>query len=190
MGHSAAALNDVNDDPEEMQEFATEGSSTAEDTTSLPLENNLKFEDDLLTINMGALLAEVRDDSVNFPANILQEKMEKEIDGVEESEGEKEEKTIDAVNAVELDKPDSHLPATEFFIFDPNDETSFDSFKNSSPFFLLNRRIIEKKQKLEKAEKEVEKIENKKEVMEGGKSLKTRVVYINNQRLELPPDSR
>merc|ERR1711971_39798 len=184
MGHSAAALNDVNDDPEEGQELATEGSSTAEATTSLPLGNNLKFEDDLLTINMGALLAEVRDDFVNFPADILQEKMEKEIDGIEESEGEEEETTIDEVNAVELDEPGSHLPATEFFILDPNDKTSFDSFQNSSPFFLLNRRNIEKKQTAERIEKKEE------EVMEGGKSLKTRVVYINNQRLELPPDSR
>jgi len=186
--HSAAALNDDIDDLEEEQEFATEGSTTAEDTTSLPLESNLKFEDDLLTINMGALLAEVRDDSVNFPANILQEKMEKEIDGVEESVGEEEEKSIEEVNAVELDAPGSQLPATEFFILDPNDKTSFDSFQNSSPFFLLNRRNIEKKQKIEKVEKDGEK--KREEVMEGGKSLKTRVVYINNQRLELPPDSR
>ena len=156
------------------------------------MESNLKFEDDLLTINMGALLAEVRDDSVNFPADILQEKMEKEIEEVEERMGEEEEKTIDEVNEVELDESGSHLPATEFFILDPNDKTSFGSFQNSSPFFLLNRRNIEKKQQIGKLEKEVEKTEKKKEeeVMEGGKSLKTRVVYINNQRLELPPDSR
>ena len=141
---------------------------------------------------MGALLAEARDDSVNFPADILQEKMEQEIEEIPERVGEDEEKTIDKVNEVELDESGSHLPATEFFILDPNDKTSFDSFQNSSPFFLLNRRNIEKKQNIEKVEEEVEKIENKKEeeVMEGGKSLKTRVVYINNQRLELPPDSR
>ena len=141
---------------------------------------------------MGALLAEVRDDSVNFPADILQEEMEQEIEEIQERVGEDEEKTIDEVNEVELDESGSHLPATEFFILDPNDKTSFDSFQNSSPFFLLNRRNLEKKQKIEKVEKEEEKIEKKKEeeVMEGGKSLKTRVVYINNQRLELPPDSR
>ena len=136
-------------------------------------------------------MAEVRDDSVNFPADILQEKMEKEIEEIPERVGEEEDKTIDEVNEVELDESGSHLPATEFFILDPNDKTSFDSFQHSSPFFLLNRRNIEKKQTIEKVEKVVEKIENKEEeVMEGGKSLKTRVVYINNQRLELPPDSR
>ena len=170
-----------------LQAFTTEGSSVVEEnTTPLPfIETNLKFEDDLLTINMGALLTEARDDSVNFPADVLQERAkEKEIEETQERV-EEEEKNVEELKAevsVEQDEPESHLPVTEFFILDPTDEASIDSFQNSSPFFLLNRRNIEKKQKVEKVEKE--------EVMEGGKSLKTRVVYINNQRLELPPESR
>ena len=63
-----------------LQAFTTEGSSVVEENTTqmLPLETDLKFEDELLTINMGALLAEVRNDSVNFPENVLQEEAEKE----------------------------------------------------------------------------------------------------------------
>ena len=151
-------------------------------TQMLPLETDLKFEDELLTINMGALLAEVRNDSVNFPENVLREKAEKEIEEIQEVVEEEEEKTVEGVKEemlVELGAPESHLPVTEFFKLDPRDKTSFDNVQNSSPFFLLNRRNIEK-QKVGKVEA----------VMEGGKSLKTRVVYINNQRLELPPESR
>ena len=157
-----------------LQAFTTEVEET---TTPLPLiETNLKFEDDLLTINMGALLAEVSNDSVNFPADVLQEKTEEEE--IEEMpEREEVEENVEELKSEE----ESHLPVTEFFILDPADKTtSFESFQSSSPFFLLNRRNVEKKQKVEKEE----------EVVEGGKSLKTRVVYINNQRLELPPDSR
>ena len=154
-----------------------------ENTTQLlPLETDLKFEDELLTINMGALLAEVRNDSVNFPENVLREKAEKEIEEIQEVV-EEEEKTMEEVKEemlVELGAPESHLPVTEFFKLDPREKTSFDNVQNSSPFFLLNRRNIEKKQKVRKVEA----------VVEGGKSLKTRVVYINNQRLELPPESR
>ena len=161
-----------------LQAFTTEVEET---TTPLPLiETNLKFEDDLLTINMGALLAEVSDDSVNFPADVLQEKTEEEeIEEMpEREEEEEEEKNVEELKS----EQESHLPVTEFFILDPADKTtSFESFQSSSPFFLLNRRNVEKKQKVEKEEEEV---------VEGGKSLKTRVVYINNQRLELPPDSR
>ena len=157
-----------------LQAFTTEVEET---TTPLPLiETNLKFEDDLLTINMGALLAEVSNDSVNFPADVLQEKTEEEE--IEEMpEREEVEENVEELKS----EQESHLPVTEFFILDPADKTtSFESFQSSSPFFLLNRRNVEKKQKVEKEE----------EVVEGGKSLKTRVVYINNQRLELPPDSR
>ena len=161
-----------------LQAFTTEVEET---TTPLPLiETNLKFEDDLLTINMGALLAEVSDDSVNFPADVLQEKTEEEeIEEMpEREEEEEEEKNVEELKS----EQESHLPVTEFFILDPADKTtSFESFQSSSPFFLLNRRNVEKVEKLEKEEEEV---------VEGGKSLKTRVVYINNQRLELPPDSR
>ena len=53
------------------QVSTTERLSAAEEATSLSSEANLKFEDDLLTINMGALLADASD-SVNFPADFLQ----------------------------------------------------------------------------------------------------------------------
>jgi len=189
--HSADTLNDAGDSKKE-QAFTTEGSSVVEEK-----ETNLKFGDELLTINMGALLAEVRNDSVNFPSirDELQEKAEKEVEEIQEMVEQEmveqevveevEEKAAEEVKeemSVELDAEESHLPVTEFFILDPRDKTSFDNVQNPSPFFLLNRRNIEKKQKVRKVEKE--------EVMEGGKSLKTRVVYINNQRLELPPESR
>ena len=168
-----------------LQAFTTEGSSVVEENTTqmLPLETDLKFEDELLTINMGALLAEVRNDSVNFPENVLGEEAEKENEEIQEVVEEEEEKTVEEVKEemlVELGAPESHLPVTEFFKLDPREKTSFDNVQNSSPFFLLNRRNIEKKQKVRKVEAAVE----------GGKSLKTRVVYINNQRLELPPESR
>merc|ERR1719249_49316 len=109
--HSAAALSDA-DDSENGQAFTTEVEET---TTPLPLiETNLKFEDDLLTINMGALLAEVSDDSVNFPADVLQEKTEEEE--IEEMpEREEEEKNVEELNS----EQESHLPVTEFFILDP-----------------------------------------------------------------------
>jgi hypothetical protein len=182
--HSADTLNDAVDSKKE-QAFTTEGSSVVEENTTqmLPLETDLKFEDELLTINMGALLAEVRNDSVNFPENVLREEAEKENEEIQEGVAEEEEKTVEEVKEemlVELGAPESHLSVTEFFKLDPRDKTSFDNVQNSSPFFLLNRRNIEKKQKVGKVEA----------VMEGGKSLKTRVVYINNQRLELPPESR
>ena len=64
-----------------LQAFTTEGSSVVEEK-----ETNLKFGDELLTINMGALLAEVRNDSVNFPSirDELQEKAEKEVEEIQE----------------------------------------------------------------------------------------------------------
>ena len=173
-----------------LQAFAAEGLSVVEENTTpmLPLETNLKFEEELLTINMGALLAEVRNDSVNFPpADVVREIEEKEVEEIQDmvKEEEEEEKAVEEVEEEmleELDAPKSHLPVTEFFILDPRDKTSFDNVQKSSPVFLLNRRNIEKKQKARNVEKE--------KVAEGGKSLKTRVVYINNQRLELPPESR
>ena len=68
-----------------LQAFAAEGLSVVEENTTpmLPLETNLKFEEELLTINMGALLAEVRNDSVNFPpADVVREIEEKEVEQV------------------------------------------------------------------------------------------------------------
>jgi len=206
--HSAEPLlKDSSDDSKNEQAFTTEESSVIKETPMS--ESNLKFEDDLLTINMGALLEEVRNDTVNFPADVLREKAEKDDEEIQEVEKMVEE--VDAEMSVEpeshlpvteffrwreeeeeeeeeekveeeLDTPESHLPVTEFFILDPRDKTSFDnSIQNSSPFFLLNRRNIEKK---------VRKVEKEESQMGGGKSLKTRVVYINNQRLELPSESR
>merc|ERR1719510_667108 len=90
--HSSADLNEASV-YEEWQVSTTERSSAAEETTSLSSEANLKFEDDLLTINMGALLEEASD-SVNFPADFLQKKEEiegaKEVETLEEIEGAKE----------------------------------------------------------------------------------------------------
>ena len=86
-----------------LQAFTTEESSVVEETP----ESNLKFEDDLLTINMGALLAEVRNDSVNFPADVLREEETEELQEVE--------KTMEEMKAEILVEPESHLPVTEFF---------------------------------------------------------------------------
>merc|ERR1712004_963663 len=96
-----------------------------------PIENNLKFEDQLLTLDMGALLDEVRDDSVNFPANTLQVKLEENLEDA---------KADEAATDVE-----DQAAVTEFFALGPREENLINSFHNPTPFFLLNRRKTEKK---------------------------------------------
>ena len=162
----------------------TVAASTAEDPKLLPIENNLKFEDQLLTLDMEALLDEVRDDSVNFPANTLQVKLDENFEEIpenlEDAEADKAATIVEDQSAV-----------TEFFALGPREENLINSFHNPTPFFLLNRRKTEKKPetKNSKLGERIQK-EGGDVLMEGGKSLKTRVVYINNQRLELPPESR
>merc|ERR1719410_934147 len=155
-------IEDTKEQEEEQQASVTVATSTAEDPKSSPIENNLKFEDQLLTLDMGALLDEVRDDSVNFPANTLQVKLDENFEEIPENlEDAKADKAATIV--------EDQSAVTEFFALGPREENP--ETKNSK----LGERIQK---------------EGGDVLMEGGKSLKTRVVYINNQRLELPPESR
>merc|ERR1712066_327248 len=106
---------------EEQQASVTEGASTAEDPKSSSIENNLKFEDQLLTLDMGALLDEVRDDSVNFPANTLQVNLDENFE--EMPENLEDAKADEAVTIVE-----DQSAVTEFFALGPREENLINSF--------------------------------------------------------------
>merc|ERR1712200_357701 len=82
-------IEDTKEQEEEQQASVTVAASRAEDPKSSSIENNLKFEDQLLTLDMGALLDEVRDDSVNFPANTLQVKLDENFEEIPENLKEK-----------------------------------------------------------------------------------------------------
>lgn len=126
-------------------------------------DKKLKLEDKLLTLDMVALLGE---DQVNFPEN--EETTEKnEIE-------EKESQEVWTVAMPEEDiiaLPFLGNPDPEQFVREPSHDKFLVTFQNSPAPNLLN-----KLKSVRKVEEEVEKEK---------KSSKTRIVYINNQRLEI-----
>ena len=126
-------------------------------------DKKLKLEDELLTLDMVALLGE---DQVNFPEN--EETTEKnEIE-------EKESQEVWTVAMPEEDiiaLPFLGNPDPEQFVREPSHDKFLVTFQNSPAPHLLN-----KLKSVRKVEEEVEKEK---------RSSKTRIVYINNQRLEI-----